>query len=166
VARPRAPLSGRSALSDDLLPDLAADPRALRVCKKPIQVPVEFATADGTCDTLEGPVRFRAGDAILTGTRGERWPVGREAFDASYEPVPPARAGENGEYRKAPSVAFALRLDHPRDVPVGWQNDPLHGRAGDWLLQYSDGSYGVMRDDIFRDSYAPAPDESRWPPKS
>jgi len=152
-------------VSDDL-PDLAADPRALRVCKKPLAVRAEFAAADGTCETLEGPVRYRAGDAILSGTRGERWPVDRATFRANYQPVPPTRAGEDGDYRKAPSLTFALRLDRPRDVPVGWQKDPLHGRAGDWLLQYSDGEYGIIREEIFRESYAPAADETRWPPKS
>ncbi len=150
----------------DKLPDLAADPRALRVCKKPIPVRAEFAAADGVCETLEGPVRFKAGDPILTGTRGERWPVGRDTFRSSYEPVPPTRAGENGDYRKTPSLSLALRLDRPCDVPVGWQNDPLHGRAGDWLLQYADGSYGVIQDHIFRASYAPAPGETRWPPNT
>ncbi|HEX8168345.1 MAG TPA: PGDYG domain-containing protein [Beijerinckiaceae bacterium] len=145
----------------DALPDLAADPRALRVCKKPIPVQVEFAAADGVCETLEGPVRFRAGDAILTGVEGERWPVRREMFLSGYEPVPPVRAGENGSYRKRPTVAYALRLDRPRDVPVSWQDDPLHGRAGDWLLHYADGTYGVVRDPIFRKSYSPAPGEIR-----
>ena len=149
----------------DARPDLAADPHALRVCKKPDPLRAEFAVSGGVCDTLEGPVRFQAGDAILTGTRGERWPVGREQFVASYEPVPPTRAGENGDYRKAPSVAYALRLDRAREVPVGWQNDPLHGRPGDWLLQYADGSYGVVQDSIFRESYAPASGEGRWPPR-
>jgi len=146
------------------LPNLAHDPRALCVRKKPIPVRVEFTAADGVCQTLEGPVRFRAGDAILTGTQGERWPVRRDLFLSSYEPVSPTRAGENGSYRKAPSVAYALRLDEPRDVPVNWQNDPLHGRPGDWLLHYADGAYGVIQDSIFRESYAPAPGEARWPP--
>ena len=149
----------------DPLPDLAADPGALRVCKKPDPLRADFAVRDGVCDTLEGPVRFQAGDAILTGTRGERWPVGRAQFLASYEPVPPTRAGESGDYRKAPSIACALRLDRAREVPVGWQNDPLHGRPGDWLLQYADGTYGVVQDSIFRESYAPAAGESRWPPR-
>lgn len=149
----------------DPLPDLAADPRALRVCKKPDPLRADFAVSGGVCDTLEGPVHFQAGDAILTGTRGERWPVGRGQFLASYEPVPPTRAGENGAYRKAPSIAYALRLDRAREVPVGWQNDPLHGRPGDWLLQYADGSYGVVQDSIFRESYAPASGEGRWPPR-
>jgi PGDYG protein len=146
------------------LPDLSAEPRAFRVCKRPIPVLVEFAAADGVCETLEGTVRFRAGDAILTGVRGERWPVTREQFLASYEPVNGGRAGEDGSYIKAPMETYALRLDRPRDVPVGWQNDPLHGEPGDWLLQYADGTYGVMRDAVFRDSYAPGPGETRWPP--
>jgi len=148
----------------DQLPDLAADPRALRVTKKPIPVQVEFATADGTCDTLEGPVRFCAGDAILTGVRDERWPVSREAFLSSYEAVPPTRPGSSGAYRKAATPAYAMRLTHRRNVPVGWQNDLLHGEPGDWLLQYADGTHGVLRDHIFRESYDPAADEARWPP--
>lgn len=146
------------------LPDLAADPRALRVSKKPIPVQVEFATADGTCDTLEGPVRFRAGDAILTGVEGERWPVRREAFLSAYEAVAPTRAGSSGAYRKVAAPAYAMRLERHREVPVGWQNDPLHGEPGDWLLQYADGSRGILRDRIFRESYDPASSETRWPP--
>jgi PGDYG protein len=149
-------------MTDDV-PDLSGDPRALRVCKSPVPVPVAFAGRAGVCDTLEGPVRFRAGDAILTGIRGERWPVRRKLFLASYDPVPPTRAGESGSYRKAPAVTYALRLDRPREVQVGWQHDPLHGRRGDWLLQYADGSYGVIQDSIFRESYRPASGESRWP---
>lgn len=148
----------------DELPNVAADPRALRVCKKPIPVRAEIAVADGLCETLEGPVHFRSGDAILTGVRGERWPVQRDLFFASYQSVPPTRQGESGNYRKAPSVAHALRLDTPREVPVGWQNDPLHGRQGDWLLQYADGTYSVLGDGVFRESYGPASGEMRWPP--
>ena len=148
----------------DQLPDLAADPHALRVCKKPIPVQVEFAAVGGTCDTLEGAVRFRAGDAILTGVQGERWPVSRETFLSTYQAVPPTRAGANGAYRKVAAPAYAMRLEQRRDVPVGWQNDPLHGQPGDWLLQYADGSRGVLRDQIFRESYDPAAGETRWPP--
>jgi PGDYG protein len=148
----------------DGLPDLAVDPRALRVCKKPIPVQVEFAVAEGTCGTLEGPVRFRAGDAIVTGVRGERWPVSRDAFLSAYQAVPPTQTGRDGVYRKGAASAHAMRLEERQDVPVGWQNDPLHGEPGDWLLQYADGSRGVLRDQIFRESYEPASGETRWPP--
>jgi hypothetical protein len=145
------------------LPDLAADPRALRVVKRALPAIVSFATEDGICETVEGPVRYRAGDAILTGVRGERWPVERERFLASYAPEPPTRAGEDGRYVKHPATALALRLNAPVAVPVGWQADPLLGQPGDWLLRYADGSYGVARDEIFRESYGPGAGETRWP---
>lgn len=146
------------------LPDLTADPRALHVRKRPVPVRVDFAPNDGVCPTLEGPVRYQRGDAILTGSRGERWPVSRDLFLAGYVPVPPTAPEADGFYRKLPSRVLALRLDRPAAVPVGWQNDPLQGRPGDWLLRYADGSHGVVQDPIFRDSYEPACGETRWPP--
>jgi hypothetical protein len=144
--------------------DLDQNPSALRVCKRPVTVQVEFATEAGVCKTLEGEVRFRAGDALLTGGQGDRWPVRRDLFLSSYEPVPPTRRGDKGAYRKLPAIAHALRLTAPADVSVSWQNDPLHGQAGDWLIRYADGSHGIVQDSIFRDTYAPAGGETRWPP--
>jgi hypothetical protein len=139
------------------LPDLTTDPRAIRVVKRPIGVPVTFARQDGVCETLEGPVGVRAGDAVLTGVQGEHWPVQRPNFLASYTPVPPTQAGQDGLYCKNPAPALAFRLDHDLAVPVGWQADPLQGHPGDWLLRYQDGSHGIVQDAVFQETYQPAP---------
>ncbi len=146
------------------LPDLATDPRALLVRKTPEPVPVACAIEAGVCETPEGRVHYRAGDAILTGIRVDQWPVRRDLFLAYYAAVPPTVAGTDGLYDKAPSVTHALRLERAARVPDGWQGDPLRGRPGDWLLRYADGSLGVVQDAIFRASYGPAPGETRWPP--
>ncbi|HUB13406.1 MAG TPA: PGDYG domain-containing protein [Acetobacteraceae bacterium] len=146
------------------VPDLAADPRALQVRKRPLPVQVTFASADGICATLEGPVRYRRGDAILTGTRGELWPVTRGSFFDSYEAMPPTSPGQDGTYRKRPAPVLALRLERALAVPVGWQDDLLQARRGDWLLHYADGSHGVVSDRIFRDTYEPAGPQVDWPP--
>lgn len=135
------------------LPDLTRDGRAIRATKRPIPVPVTFAAVEGVVETLEGPVAHRAGDAVLTGVRGERWPVGREAFLAAYDPLPPTAPGEDGLYVKRRQESLALRLEEPVTVPVGWRSDPLLGQPGDWLLRYGDGSYGVVRDEVFRETY-------------
>jgi hypothetical protein len=39
-----------------------------------------------TVRTVEGPAVARAGDWIVEGSRGERWPVADEQFQRSYEP--------------------------------------------------------------------------------
>jgi len=150
-------------LTGDLF-DLDKNPDALRVCKKPVAVEVEFAATDGVCKTLEGEVRYSAGDALLTGSHGDHWPVRRDLFRSSYAPIPPTRAGENGRYRKLPALAHALRLSDSFDIPANWQRETLHGRPGDWLLRYADGSFGILQDDIFRETYGPAAGEARWPP--
>ena len=135
-----------------LLLKLEGDPRALRVIKCPINIKVTFAKADGICQTLEGPVDYLSGDAILTGIAIENWPVVRAIFDKRYEPAEGTAFGSDGNYVKKPLEVFALRLEMPLDVtlPAG---GVLHGEAGDWLLQYGPTDYGIVRDDIFRSTY-------------
>jgi hypothetical protein len=59
----------------------------MRVRKKPIVLDAEVATEDGEIETLEGTHAYKKGDVIMTGTRGERWPVKREIFDETYDVV-------------------------------------------------------------------------------
>ncbi|WP_244817927.1 PGDYG domain-containing protein [Caballeronia sp. Lep1P3] len=129
------------------MPDLRHAPDAWRVVKRPVALDVRFAEADGTCDTLEGPVRFRAGDAILTGTLGENWPVSRERFDETYELV------SDGRYRKRPLLAYAIRLTAPMKVRVGGQGDVVEGHPGDWLVQYDESDYGLVDAEVFAQAY-------------
>jgi len=44
---------------------------------------VHFAAAAGQLQTLEGPVAYAAGDAIVTGVAGEQWPVPADSFAAA-----------------------------------------------------------------------------------
>ncbi|MGU7776348.1 PGDYG domain-containing protein [Burkholderia sp. MR1-5-21] len=129
------------------MPDLTSNPEAWRVIKRPAPVTVRFADEDGTCATLEGPVRYRAGDALATGIVGEQWPISRDRFDQTYERV------SDGIYRKRPVVVHALRLQSAMRVPVGGEGDVLEGRPGDWLLQYGDGEYGVVDAEVFERMY-------------
>ena len=134
------------------MPELTTNPLAKTVKKRPLAVKVTFAKADGICQTLEGPVDYLAGDAILTGIANENWPVVRAMFDKRYEAAAGTTFGGDGNYVKKPLEVFALRLEIPLDVtlPAG---GVLHGEAGDWLLQYGPADYGIVRDDIFRSTY-------------
>jgi hypothetical protein len=146
------PRSEDHVASVSSLPDLSADPRALRVMKRPIPVQVRFATADGICQTLEGPVGYRVGDAILTGISGEIWPVERAKFNERYVPFEGSVVGTDGNYLKKPVMVFALRLDAPIQVPMP-AGGILRGVPGDWLLQYGIGDYGIAKDEILRATY-------------
>jgi hypothetical protein len=132
---------------------LLAGPKAIVAVKRPIEVDVAFAIAPGRCATLEGDVGYDAGDAILTGVKGEHWPVPRSSFLASYAPCPPIVAGADGPYVKRPATVPAVRLRQAIAVPVGSGDDLLHGANGDWLIRYGDGSYGIVSPEVFAKSY-------------
>src|ERR1700744_2320034 len=110
---------------------------------------VTFPTTAGTCDTLEGPVRYSAGDAIITGEQGEHWPVVRKNFVASYDPVRPTSAGGGGLYTRRAGEGRAVQLPPATSLSRATVSGRLPGQKGDWLLQYPDGSRAIVREDVF-----------------
>ncbi|CAG4887090.1 PGDYG domain-containing protein [Paraburkholderia gardini] len=134
--------------------DLRTDPAAQRYVKDETVI-VEFAPGDGELMSLEGPNRYTRGDALITGSTGDRWVVSRERFDAKYLPADASRAhGDAGPYRNRPAVVLAKQMDAPfsmaRSAAGG---DVLHGTAGDWIMQYAPGDYGVVQSIRFAKVY-------------
>ena len=137
----------------ELSNSLAGLPGTRRARKRPIEVRVNFAHSPGVCETLEGAVNYGVGDAILIGAHGERWPVARETFAITYEPIEPTRPMEDGKYRKRAGEVLAVRLTAPQRVELSGGRGVLSGRAGDWIVDHGDGDLAVVSAKIFMDSY-------------
>jgi glycosyltransferase involved in cell wall biosynthesis len=134
--------------------DLTADPAA-RPYVKDEAVDVVFAKTDGELISREGPNRYAAGDALITGSTGDRWSVSRDRFDAKYQPVPPLRHGDDGRYRARPVPVLAKQMTEDFAIARSQGGDLLHGLAGDWLLQYAPGDYGIVENARFARVYRP-----------
>ena len=132
--------------------DLATDPRAARYIKEET-VSVEFAREAGELTSLEGPNRYRQGDALITGATGSRWSVARERFVRKYEPEPPIAMGQDGPYRARPLPVLARQIDGPFRAQRSAGGDWLQGKAGDWLLQYGPGDFGIAEQARFAKIY-------------
>lgn len=115
--------------------------------KREHQVSVRFAAATETVDTREGPVDAAAGDAIITGAAGETWPVARAIFDQRYRQL----AGDT--YMAVPLGVRACSQAAPFTAQLADGRTRLHGAAGDWLIDYGDGSIGVVGAAIFPLTY-------------
>jgi hypothetical protein len=124
-------------------PDLTRDGAARQVVKDEV-VSVEFATAPGVLESAVGFNRYEAGDALLTGSTGDRWCVSRDRFDAKYRPEGPISSGEPGSYRNRPAAILAKRMAVAFAVERSAGGDLLRGDAGDWLVQYAPGDHGVV----------------------
>ncbi len=126
--------------------DLTQDANARRVVKDET-VSVTFAAAEGELMSLEGPNRYVRGDALITGSTGDRWVVSRERFDAKYVPADAAVAhGTAGAYRNRPAVVLAKQMHEAFSLARSAHGgDVLRGAAGDWIMQYAPGDYGVVQ---------------------
>ncbi|MFJ3053017.1 PGDYG domain-containing protein [Pseudomonas nitroreducens] len=133
--------------------DLRTDPAAQRVVKDET-VTVEFAVAPGELMSLEGPNHYAIGDAIISSATGESWVVSRERFDPKYLPADATLThGHPGAYRNRPSVVLARCMDQPFTLLRSAGGDRLTGAAGDWVMQYAPGDYGVVKAERFAKVY-------------
>ncbi len=137
-------------------PELSSDPLALRYVKQET-VRVQFANSPGELMSREGINRYETGDALVTGSTGDRWSVARARFDAKYEAIAPCGLGRDGEYAAKPVPVWARQMDVPFSIARRAGGDLLLGCAGDWVLQYAPGDFGVVEDARFRRVYRELP---------
>jgi len=128
-------------------PNLSEDPDAFETAKLPIPLEFRITKEDEIISTIEGPVSAMAGNIIMTGTEGEEWPIPAEIFDQTYDILEPGRAA------KKDIPVFAKEMVEPFQVKVSWSDDLLDGKAGDYLVQYGPGDYGVVDAVVFKKTY-------------
>ena len=114
--------------------------------KHPTPIHYKTAIENGTVDTLEGPVDYQAGHKIITGPKGEKYPVSAEKFADYYD--------DNKDGTATPKKIFkhAKLADHDGVVKASWGN--LNYKAGeDYIVRHSANDYGVVKKDIFAQTY-------------
>ena len=132
--------------------DLRNDPDAALYVKSEV-VQVCFAKSNGELVSQEGINRYSAGDAMITGSTGNRWIVSRDRFDAKYEPVASVAAGEDVAYRSKPIPVLAKQVHEPFSINRSAGGDRLRGGAGDWLMQYGPQDFGIVEKNRFEQVY-------------
>jgi hypothetical protein len=132
--------------------DLAMDPLASQYIKNET-VAVIFAKENGEVASREGGNRYVSGDALITGSTGDKWSVSRDRFDTKYVPVAPLAHGQDGVYRNIPLPVFAKQMSQDFSVQRAAGSDLIHGNAGDWLMQYAPGDYGIVENAKFMKVY-------------
>jgi hypothetical protein len=132
---------------------ISAHPGRVFARKLEREIDVKFTPIACTVQTAEGLVHAAPGDAIITGTAGEHWRVSRARFADKYRPVPPTIAGEAGRYISLPNQIMAVPMTQAFEVLLADGVSLLTGRAGEWLVDYGDGSLGIVAEDIFANNY-------------
>lgn len=117
---------------------------------------VAFSKTSQRIQTLEGSVVCAAGDAVISGSKGESWPVQRDDFFLKYSPNFGVVAGEDGLYTKRLAFVEARRLHRSETIALSDGRGILTGESGDWLITYGLCNQAFVRADIFAASYLPS----------
>ena len=64
--------------------------------------------------------------------------------------------GNTGTAAKKKIIVSAKKMNAPFEVKVSWSDSTLKGNAGDYLVQYGAGDYGVVGREIFNETYESA----------
>lgn len=139
-------------IGDTHMPELSDDPESFRCFKKPIPLNFRIAQGPEEVQTKEGPVDAEAGAYIMTGTKGENWPIPADQFN--YDIL--TQDGNTGTAAKKKIIVHAKEMSAPFEVKVSWSDSTLKGNAGDYLVQYGTGDYGVVGREIFNETYESA----------
>jgi hypothetical protein len=147
-------------MNDDIRQSIAATaPRvddawfgsgSFKTFKHPTPISYETATDNGTVQTLEGPVDYTVGHKIITGPKGEKYPVSPIKFAAYYD--------DNGDGTATPKkiMKVARLADHDGFVTVDWGKGPqklFYTAGNDYIVKHGPGDYGVVKTDIFAKTY-------------
>lgn len=132
---------------------VSTHPRRILARKLVREIQVQFVSEACTVETQEGVVHARPGDAIVTGIAGERWRVSRARFAEKYRAVPPTLEGQSGQYVSLPNSIMAVAMSEPFEVLLADGVSRLKGQPGAWLVDYGDGSLGIVSPAIFATTY-------------
>ena len=114
--------------------------------KKPTPIKYETAIDNGTVETLEGPVDYMAGHKIITGPKGEQYPITAEKFADFYD--------DNGDNTATPKkiLKVAKLADHDGVIHTSW-GDLAYTTGNDYIVRHGTGDYGAVKKDIFMQTY-------------
>jgi hypothetical protein len=119
---------------------------SFKTFKHPTPIQYKTAIANGTVDTLEGPVDYQAGHKIITGPKGEKYPVSAEKFAEYYDD------NKDGTATPKKIDKIAKLADHDGVVKASWGD--LNYKAGeDYIVRHEYNDYGVVKKDIFAQTY-------------
>jgi hypothetical protein len=120
---------------------------SFKAYKRPAKEKYEIANEPGTIDTLEGPVKYPKGFYIMTGPKGEQYPISPEKFAELKDDQ------GNGIATPKKILKVAKLANHAGSVDTSWGEKLYYNPGEDVIVRHGENDYGVVKLDIFKQTY-------------
>ena len=119
----------------------------INCCKIANEEEYEIMEEGGTVQTLEGLVKYDAGAYMMTGPKGEKYPITKETFSAYKTDLGNGRCVPNALPKVAKLVVgFGC-------VKTSWGSVMNYNQGEDVIVRHGPGDYGIVKLDIFKTTY-------------
>lgn len=130
--------------------------------RKPVELRAEPVTEEHVVDTWEGPRTAFVGDYIMTGVKGERWPVPGEDFPRLYEVV---EAHDDGALtvRKRQMELAVYQTYRPLTFRI--RDEDFYAETGYFIVSYDEEDRYPCAPDVFFETFEvlrPATEEEHF----
>jgi hypothetical protein len=116
--------------------------------KKPVREKYRIANEPGMIQTLEGPVKYPAGYYIMTGPKGEEYPISPDSFKELKDDL------GDGVCTPKKIIKSCKVADHSGTVDTSWGEKLQYNPDVDVIVRHGPNNYGVVKADIFKQTYA------------
>ncbi len=131
--------------------DTAARSAIYIVRRRPVELIAQYVDEKTLTDTWEGPRTAQVGDYVLTGVKGEQWPVPGSEFDRLYEVIGPTADGQALRVRKKVMELRAFQTYEPLTFAIRGEN--FHAEPGYFIIAYEDGSCYPCEPEVFFETF-------------
>lgn len=120
---------------------------AFEAYKVPAKEKYVIAQEPGTIQTREGQVTYDTGFYIMTGPKGEQYPITPEKFKELKDDL------GNGVCTPKKIIKLAKVADHSGTVDTSWGQKLHYDPEVDIIVRHGPNDYGVVKKDIFQLTY-------------
>ncbi len=119
--------------------------------RRPVELVAEPVREQRVIDTWEGPRTAQPGDYVMTGVRGERWPVPGREFERLYDILGPTEDGSALRVRKKTVEVPFFQTYRPLDFEIRGEN--FHAETGYFIISYGEEAMYPCEPGVFFETF-------------
>lgn len=119
--------------------------------RRPVELEAEPVAHEHVVKTWEGPRTAYPGDYVVTGVKGEQWPVPGDRFPELYDIVEALAGGKRVRIRKRIFDMSVFQVY--QNVRFHVRNEDFHAGIGYFIVAYPDHSCYPCEPDVFFETF-------------
>jgi hypothetical protein len=119
--------------------------------RRPVELAARRSTTEEMVETWEGPRTAYPGDYVITGVKGEQWPVLAAEFEKLYDVASPP--DEEGNLRVRKKIFDVATYQTYQPITFTVQDEEFHADTGYFIISYGEDARYPCEPGVFFETF-------------